>query len=223
MIPLNSFQGLDDILNKVCPAEKNRCLVALLFADNGFPLVKQEILPFLNRFHVRSARFTHFLFAGYVSNVSENSADFKNCSFAVEAYNQRKWYFNATAFEKIRKDLENLTSWKYSGGVDFLLFDAVREPTSGNKLCLQFDQVVFFELSEAREKNQIPVLSKFFEELFRYSENNEATIIDYSNSHMLPICASVTEGILKKLIPNYDALAKGFQKGKLFAVKDFRR
>jgi len=167
MIPINSYEGLIQSLNAVSSPSINRCLVALLFADSGFELVKKEIFPFLERFNVRSANLTHFFFAGYVAE--HRSSYYKDSKFVLEGPGSRKWYFSATAFEDIRRDLEKHSKWQFSGGVDFLLLDAVRS-SSSKKLDFQFDKVVSFDLLQARETKRLEVLSKFFEEIFRYSE-----------------------------------------------------
>ena len=217
MIPINSYEGLINILSKACSPSKNRCLVALLFADSGFEIVKKEILPFIKRFNVRSGKSTHFFFAGYVSEGARSY--YKDSEFVLEGPYSRKWYFSALAFENIRRDLEKHSKWKYSGGVDFLLLDAVRN-SSSNELDLQFDKVVSFELVQARETKRVEVLSKFFEEIFRYSEEN-LTIDDISDTKLLPFCIKIAEGTLKRFLP--DGTIDAFKEANQYAVLDIRK
>jgi hypothetical protein len=164
-VDLHSYDELINMLNKLCSDKVNRCLVAFLFADSGFELVKKEIFPFLKRFNARSGYLTHFFFVGYIRE--SLTSQYKDSECVLEGSpDSEKWYFSAEAFEKFRCELEARTTWKYSGGVDFLLLDAVRnDPLYSNgsrSLVLNFDRVVSFDLVDARESRRIPILSKFW-------------------------------------------------------------
>lgn len=225
-VDLHSYDELIYRLNRVCSDKVNRCLVAFLFADSGFDLVKKEIFPFLKRFNTRSGYLTHFFFVGYIrESLAWNYMD-SECVLEGGS-DSEKWYFSAEAFEKFRSELEARTSWKYSGGVDFLLLDAVRNnPLDSNEkhsLILNFDQVVSFDLVDARESKRIPHLSKFFEGVFRCSEEKreEAKTTKYSDKQLLPLCISVAEGAIKTVIPGY--VVDGIKNAKQFAVQNLSR
>lgn len=225
-VDLHSYDELVNMLNRVCSDKVNRCLVAFLFADSGFDLVKKEIFPFLKRFNARSGYLTHFFFVGYIRE--SLTWNYKGSERVLEGGpDSEKWYFSAEAFEKFRRELEAHTKWKYSGGVDFLLLDAVRnnplDPKGSHSLVLNFDQVVSFDLVDAREAKRIPILSKFFEEVFRYSEEKreEVKTTRYSNKQLLPLCISVAEGAIKTVIPGY--IVDGIRNAKQFAIQDLRR
>lgn len=224
-VDLHSYDELVGMLNRVCSDKVHRCLVAFLFADSGFDLVKKEIFPFLKRFNARSGYLTHFFFVGYIRE--SLTWHYKDSELILEGPDSEKWYFSVEAFEKFRRELEHRTKWKYSGGVDFLLLDAVRnnllDPNENRPLVFNFDQVVSFDLVDARESKRLPILSKFFEEIFRYSEDKreEAKIINYSDKQLLPLCLSVAEGAIKTVIPGY--VVDGIKNVKQYSVQNLSR
>ena len=224
-VDLHSYDENVGMLNEVCSDKVNRCLIAFLFADSGFDLVKKEIFPFLKRFNARSGYLTHFFFVGYIRE--SLASRYKDSECVVEGPDSEKWYFSVEAFEKFRRELEDRTKWKYSGGVDFLLLDAVRsnllDSNKNSPLVFNFDQVVAFDLVDARECKQLPILSKFFEGIFRYSEDKreEAKIRNYSDKQLLPLCVSVAEGAIKTLMPGY--VIDGIKNVKQYSVRNLSR
>ncbi len=104
---------------------------------------------------MRSKYSTHFFFAGYHSesdcsfyHISTNP-EYKDIDLVVQGPGARKWYFRATVFDNVCNELEKVTNWHFSGGVDFLLLDAVRSSPK-EEIKPKFDEVISFDLLSAR-------------------------------------------------------------------------
>jgi len=222
MIPLNSYEGLTSRLNVICPKRLNRCLVGLLFADPGHDLTKKELIPFINRFNLRSQDFTHFFFAGYV--VERETHLYRDCVFVTAGPGGLKWYFSAKAFENIRRDFETITKWQFSGGVDLVLVDAIRQQSEWGttKFILNFDEAVSINLIAARDDKLIPSLSEFFEPLFRNAETpGQSPIYAVSDNQVRVICTSVAKALVKHFLSK-EAVVE-FEKSKVLAVRNLSR
>jgi hypothetical protein len=64
------------------------------------------------------------------------------------------------------------------------------------------------------------VLSKFFEQIFRYSRENLNTS-DLSDDQLIPLCSRVGEGVVKRFLP--EGTLEALKRAGQYAVKDLRK
>lgn len=221
MIPLNTYKGLLSRLDVICPNDVNHCLVALLFADPGFDLVKKEVIPFLHRYNARSGPRVNFFFAGFITDAE--TWQYRDAMFITKGPNNLNWSFSAEAFECIRREFEQETKWRYSGGVDFILFDGHRKgPKHENSMNLFLDEVVTMNLLEGREQKILPPISQLFEEIFRFAENkgSKSTVFGFSDAKILGLCRTIAEGAIDACLPK--DVAKAFREGRAYSVRNLK-
>src|SRR5262245_40301582 len=91
-------------------------LTGILFARPTSPLAKAEITPNLDDLHHRSGKHIQFLCAGYRVGGDSQPGD--------QAEVNSNWVFSAERFNAFRAEMEEVTTWRYSGGVDLILINA---------------------------------------------------------------------------------------------------
>ncbi|MFC1750945.1 hypothetical protein ACFL2V_19305 [Pseudomonadota bacterium] len=193
MYPVNSYDGITQRLSQKYWESEGRHLTGIVFAHPGFKIVKDEIIPFIRKYHLRSGDHVHFFFSGYLTH-DEGKDDYMgygDCEEIDGGAEGDNWYFSDAAFENLRSDIEKLSKWKHSGGVDLLLLDGIyKDSYMYRGFDLDFSQVVSINLAESREEKIIPMIPSFFEDIFRYADQtrHEASIWDYSDKQIPNLC-----------------------------------
>jgi len=143
-------------------------LLGLVFCRPDNKLAREEILPSLAYYHNRSGKNIDFYFPGFDSNAPRESSDVVVHSGIPS---KSEWVFNLKSFGDFQEQIESETSWRYSGGSDFMLvnchYDDKGEPH------LDFDGAVILTLEELRRQNRLPDVGIFFEKIFRHCEQFE--------------------------------------------------
>ena len=178
---------------------------------------KDEILPHLDYFHHRSSYFVDFFCLGYMPASGRKNPDEK----AVADVGGRSWVFNAQAFEGCRRDLENQTTWKYSGETDLVLAVARKSP---NKLAwIDYSSAISCNLEDMLRDGAITSVRSFFEQIFSEGERHKASDPVWSLSDRLGVKAGgnlISEAVLS-LLP--DSVKKSYKAAKHLAVRDVSR
>ncbi|MBN2589880.1 MAG: hypothetical protein JXA96_08450 [Sedimentisphaerales bacterium] len=214
--PINSIDGIVRYLKKNLPPDSRRMMTGILFAHPDIELSKKEILPLLPRYHVRSDKWFHLFFPGY---------DMKNSgsSFPATPYKcvyKKNLLFSEDYYNKTRRDLENISKWIYSGGVDLLLVDAIQNHTDHP---LDLGHCIDIKLLVEREEGKLPHLSLFFERIFRYAEKHfpNSQTWNFSDSQIPNLVGSLAREALASCVP--DNIASDVKRIEAYAVRDFRR
>ncbi|MCA9994209.1 MAG: hypothetical protein KDE56_00595 [Anaerolineales bacterium] len=162
MIPAYSFEQIERELSYQSQQYKKTRIAGLLFARPGSSIAQTEIIPDLEYFHYRSGNDVHFFCGGYSAY-----KDIYDDNLPVIKINGIQWYFSANKFNELRKQIENSTIWKYSGGVDLLLQNV---KNSAETATLDLKSTVLFPLEKMKRDGVIVSVSGFFEEIFRFAE-----------------------------------------------------
>lgn len=186
-------------------------MVGILFAHPAHQIVKNEILPFLTQMDIRSGDYIDFYFAGYIEK--NEVKKHKDSILIKQKISQKHIYFSESLFLKMRKDIEKDTRWKHSGGVDFLLIDVIRIDSPR----LDFSNCIETELSIARENKVLPTLSIFFESIFKYAQENENKITQFSDQQIPSLAISTFAKLLDK------SLFSLYERGKIYAIKNLAK
>ncbi len=219
MIPLNSYSGIEYRLNQVCPKKLKCCIVGILFANPHHNLVKEEFLPFLKQFDLDSQGFTHIFFAGYISEKEKHS--YEDAEYVLQGPNGINWYFSHKAFKNIQEEFHSMTTWHFSGGVDLLLFDAIRDSSQHwhSQLSLNLNRAVILDLLRARNKGDLPHICQFLTPVFQEAKQHEGTCIArIQQLGLIEGRQSVIEFFLKMFIP-YDII-QALKSSFLYIARD---
>jgi hypothetical protein len=144
-----------------------KMIVGIVFARPECKISKDEILPHVAYFSIRSGRDIDFFFPGYVE-ASEDAA-----SAQAIPVGDGKWMFDHELFDKARHDLERSTRWMYSGEADLLLAN-VRKVSEDMGYHADFTKVLEFDLDRMLKDKSIESVSNFFEQIFHFAEHHQA-------------------------------------------------
>jgi hypothetical protein len=158
--------------------------IALLFCRPELELMQKEIVPSLQYFDRRAGKNTAFHFAGFVKIRPDTVAQLiedptvkddleRNTIPGSEGY---RWSFFASDFDAIRKNIEALTKWRYSGGCDRLLLNS-RCTRQGRYVdpFLDFKDAIVLRLDKIGELLATPKVANLFEAIFQYAEDQDET------------------------------------------------
>jgi hypothetical protein len=161
--------------------EKQTRLVALLFCRPELSLMKSDIIPSLAYFHKRSGDNTAFYFAGFHEFKPILSAyeklgiplpgkdlDYDDAPTEFAGPEGRYWRFESQDFDLLRRQVEQSTRWRYSGGCDMLFVNSRRD------VGIDFSTAIVLQLDKISEMAATPTVSQLFEAIFQYAEQQDA-------------------------------------------------
>ncbi len=189
-------------------------LIGILFCSPESELGKNEIVPHLNYFHVRSSYFVDFFCAGYGAYWSNE--EYKDKEF-VRKIAGIDWLYSPSAYDAFRKEIESAANWEYSGETDLILVTAKRIESG---VYLDFPTAIVCNLEELKRIEAITSVRSFFEKIFRFGENFTNQDPVYRLSDVLGVEAGksfLKEAVLSMLPINLD---KFYKKAAPFAIRD---
>jgi hypothetical protein len=182
-------------------------MVGLLFARPEVPFAASEIMPSITYYHLRSGHHINFYCAGFgigwdVSRISDREI--------LSFYSDRR-------FEEFRRDIESRCNWKYSGGADLLLTNAIFD---GRDARLDFTSAITADLMTMKADGAITSVGWFFERIFRYAERQDGSdpTWGFSNQAAKHVAGSALKSLLISLLPK--GLQEDIKRAFHFAVRD---
>lgn len=143
-------------------------MIGFLFARPKSNLAQTQIIPNLEYFHHRSGKNIDFYCAGYgkywegfISEIPDQQEVTHNKSI--------NWLFSNQKFDEFRKEIEERTKWIYSGSSDLILCNTYLN--DGQEPIIDFSQVFLCDLEKMISNKAILSVERFFEDIFKYSEN----------------------------------------------------
>jgi hypothetical protein len=139
-------------------------LVGILFCLPETRMGKDEILPAIDYFHYRTSRFLDLFCVGYrLSPATQDTS-----ASPIVTVGGQGWSFNAQDFELGRRELQEHTSWKFSGQTDLVLAVARRPPNSDAHF--DFTQSVCCNLEQLVKDAAIPSARSLLEQISQFGE-----------------------------------------------------
>lgn len=143
--------------------DNNSRVAGLLFAQPD-SFTKDEILSGIDYFNYRSGKTVDFFCIGY-------QPDFYDPKLPIVAtVDGNKWSFNSKIFNDLRGQTEKRTKWKYSGSVEWVLFNSYLD-TKTDTVKLDFSDALSINLKKAKDEKLISSVGEIFEKIFSISEN----------------------------------------------------
>ena len=172
----------DEERNFSATPERQVRLVALLFCRPELGLMKTDIVPSLGYFHRRSGGNTAFYFAGF-HEFEPVLSGYKELGLTLpDEYPDkvgepefvefrgpegRYWTFELMDFDRLRKQIESCTLWRYSGGCDMLFVNSRRS------VGIDFSTAIVLRLDKISEMVATPTVGQLFEAIFQYAERQD--------------------------------------------------
>lgn len=141
-------------------------LIGLVFCQPHSKFAKDEILPALRYFHLRSGEHVNFYFAGYYEAFEARQGDV----MAAPPADGPGWGFSAEAFDAFRQELHRATTWRYSGASDFILVNA-RFDAERDEAYLDFSSALSITFERLKHDGALSDVGVLFERIFSYAES----------------------------------------------------
>ncbi|WP_218395576.1 hypothetical protein [Alteromonas lipotrueae] len=135
-------------------------LIGYLFCRPTSQKAKNEIISNLNYFHFRSEDSIDIYMMGFYPDKRAKEG-FKIASAL--------WAYSDEMFNESRGNMEALTNWRYSGGIDLLLTQVVYD-SEKNTYGPDFSMSIVCHIDDLVEIKAFSSIEAFFEKLFRHAE-----------------------------------------------------
>jgi hypothetical protein len=160
---VKNYKNLKEIVGYSFNSDNNKSkIVGLLFAQPD-SFTEDEILKKVDYYNNRSKETIDFFCVGYQPEMFDHSLPI------VTKVANENWTFNSKTFDKLRSQIEKKTTWKYSGSVELVLFNAYIED-SNDKVKLNFSDAISIDLRSAKNEGLINSVGEMFEKIFKLSE-----------------------------------------------------
>lgn len=183
-------------------------MVGMLFMRPKTAFASTEIVPSLRYYHQRSGQNINFYCAGFspgwdVSELPEE--EFLN-------------YYSDYEFDSFRRDIESRCQWRYSGGADLFLTNALFNDYGGVEL--DFSSAIAADLIKMKADGAILSVDSFFETIFKYAESQDGKdpTWGFSDQAGKAVAGSALRSLLISLLPK--GLQEDAKKAFHFAVAD---
>jgi hypothetical protein len=205
--------------NKAIPASQMRIsMVALLFARPELPLAREEIIPSLAYYHVRSGRSINFYCAGY--KTGEPFSD----DTLIGTIGGHKSFFSTARFDAARAALAAHSTWQYSGDCDLILANAGLRAWSPSPFSadayLDFSSALSVNLDKMKTEGAIDSVPSFFEKIVNFTEQYDGSdpTWGFSDAEAKTLAGSALKSVLLSLLPK--PVRSHFKQAFHFAVRD---
>lgn len=173
-------------------------LVGLVFCQPHSEFAKNELLPALGYFNQRSGEHVNFYFAGYVQT-SEASPGYV---MAIPPADGPGWAFSARAFNGFREELQRMTTWRYSGGSDFVLTNA-RFDIGSKVAYLDLSSALSITFERLKVDGAPFSVGMLFERIFDYADTCDGLdpAWGFSNHQGKRLVASALKSLVISVLP----------------------
>lgn len=146
------------------PASVEVRLVGLVFCRPQSRLAREEVIPHIPYFHARSAERAILFFSGFADHKTEHGQ-----LILEETDDRPAWWYDDYGFNALRREIEEATSWRYSGGTDLILTNAVFDREAGRS-SLAFESAIAANLDEMKRDEVFVEAPMFFERVFQFAD-----------------------------------------------------
>jgi len=193
---------------------RNSKLIGILFSHPSAPLAKSEILGQLPHFHLRSGDAVDFFCIGYGTDWPENHyADQKS----VVRIGGVDWLFSEKAYSDVIDQLEQETTWKYSGETELILVSAIKDNL--DNVVLDYSSAIVCNLDTMAKDEAFSTVRSFFTEIFRYAKtNNQVAPFNLSDNRGIALGKSALKKAILSLLPSN--LKESYKKAEHYAIRN---
>lgn len=188
-------------------------MIGLCFARPSTTLAKNEIFPQVPDWHYRSGSHIDFFFPGFTDYSTEGGA------LKLSMPGRGEWYYSPKVFNTFRKQIEDKTRWKYSGGNDLILVNA-RYCEEAEEPEIDFSSAIVCQLDSMKDAKAFPSVEQYFESIFRFAEgaSDRDPTWGFSDHKAVSLGGSALQRIALSFLPG--GVGAEVEKAKHFAVKD---
>ena len=189
-------------------------MVGLLFAPPETRLAREEIIPGLQYFHYRSGNNIDFFCAGYRRYGPDPGSDEK-----IVTNDRPPWIFNLRMYDEFRRQIQQRSSWRYSGEADLILMNAEFKESARNA-SLDFTSAIACDLDRMVKDQAIQSVRRFFEDIFKFAETAQTAdpTWGFSDEQGLRVGGSALRRLVLSLLPRH--LGDDYKRAEHFAIRN---
>lgn len=216
MLPAPSLEELHRTLS-----EKPAAVVGLLFAPPYTKVASETIVPRLGYLDHRSGQFVHFFCAGYYGYGSPYDGD----PIGEMRYPDGTvipWSFSQRRFADFVREIEEVSSWKYSGECDLILVGPKFSFSSRNA-DIQFSEAIVFDIDAMIRDCAIRNAAELFEAVMAFARDRQwtADVDGLSDKQGLRLLGEVAIEAILQYLPG--PARNIWKKGRHFRVQNLSR
>ena len=188
-------------------------LCCLLFAPPFSKSAKEGVVPRLAYLNYRSGHDIDFYCAGYGGYWhTDDFPDMEAIGEVDEGGTVIPWAFSQKLFADFVDELEGISTWRYSGETEVLVFNALTS----------FEDCLILEVERMIKDQAIDRSSDLFESLIQYSRSasGRATAFQFSDGKAPSIFG---KAVLDVISEGPKALGKTWKAGRHYAVRSIAR
>src|SRR5262245_14750045 len=183
MYAADSFEHIMMYVGSGLPKKGSCWMCGFLFAPPGTSIGK-SIFDRLMDWHFRSGDNFDFFCVGY-GNWKQEQAEPVARLTRDPRLSPIDYYYNPRSFQEIRKQVEALSGWRYSGEADLLLVNAIRDSDTG-KDRLEFDEIVALDIDRLIRENVFSTTARLLERVCQAADDavvsgDQLSVIDFSD------------------------------------------
>jgi hypothetical protein len=155
-----------------------------------------------------------FLCVGYQGNEA--------VAVPIAVIDGKKWQFSNERFIETKNQYEEHTTWTYSGGVDLILCNEIRDISSGASW-LELRSSVCISVDELIHKKYIFSFESFFQEIINFAKHYDGgrPSWDFSDGQGLRLAGQTLKESIVNLLPK--AFRKTVDEAEYFAVRNIAK
>ena len=204
MLPAPSLDAVRGIV-----ANTRTEIIGILFAPPYTDIGSEKIVPRLAYLDERTAQYIHFFCAGFGGYTFADDAE-PIADITYENGTMIPWGFSQRMFAAFVTELEQVTSWRYSGEADLIL----TRPT------LDFRECIVYDLNAMLAEGVGDSASRLFEAIIQYSRKHRKneSVAQFSDRQGCAVLGDVAGDAILELLPG--PLRQLWKRGRHFRTRN---
>jgi len=193
--------------------EKN-ALCCIVFAPNFDSISIKQIIPRLGYLDYRTSKNVHFYLVGYYGYGGEEVYYPDGKSLGQSKYSdgvEIPWYFSQRKYAEFIDEMEEKTSWKYSGGTELIILNYKAD----------FSNAIIFRVDNMLKDGAIDNVNTLFEMLIHHSRKNKRSLKKFSLNGIGNQAGIIFGDAIIELLPkSIQSMTKIWIKGKHYSLEN---
>ena len=188
-------------------------LCCILLAPRFDTIGLKQVVPRLGYLDYRTGEKIHFYCVGYMGYAPKSEfPDMEDIGVAkYEDTTEIPWSFSQRKFAEFVDEMEESTSWRYSGGTELIILNSRAD----------FSNAIIFKIDEMLKDEAIDNVNQLFEALIQQSRKEEKTIENFCLNSREKQSGQILVNSIIELLPNgIKALSAIWTKGKHYRLDD---